>query len=201
MTSVRTEQKQETRRRIFDTALELFRTQGVAKTSVDQIVRIARVSKGTFFVHFSTKNAIFGAYVDLLTESLMPLLPQWLTLPPLLGIYHAFDALTENAERDRILVPDVIYAELFGDPWDDGKPTALQQLFLPLVQQAQSCSVIRTDLDPVQVIEHLLSAYLIALAWAVRRGERLNTALNLPIQLALDGLRPRPGSTPQEENQ
>ncbi len=201
MISVRTEQKQETRRRIFDTALELFRTQGVAKTSVDQIVRTAGVSKGTFFVHFSTKSAIFGAYVDLLTESLMPLLPQWLTLPPLLGIYHAFDALTENAERDRILVPDVIYAELFGDPLDDGKPTALQQLFLPLVQQAQSCSVIRTDLDPAQVIEHLLSAYLIALAWAVRRGEKLNTALNLPIQLALDGLRPRPMSTPEEEKQ
>lgn len=191
MSNGRQSQKIQTRQRIFETALRLFRTQGVDATSVDQIVQAAGVSKGSFFVHFSTKNAIFGAYVDYLTELLLPSLPRWLALPPVSSLQQAVDTLTEAVEQDRGLVPDIIQAELLGEPWDDGRPPALQQLFGPLVARAQTTGFLRQDLTTRQVVDHLLSTYFIAIIWGFRRGENLQTAVSLPMRLALDGVKPR----------
>lgn len=191
MSNIRQEQKVQTRRKIFDTALRLFRAQGVDATSVDQIVQAAGVSKGSFFVHFPTKNAIFGAYVDRLTESLLPSLPLWLATPPLPGLQQAMDTLTAAVEKDRSFVLDIVQAELLGEPWDDGQPTALQQLFGPLVARAQATGALRQDLTASQLVDHLLSTYLIAMVWGIRRGESLRIAVSLPMRLALDGIRPR----------
>jgi AcrR family transcriptional regulator len=47
-----------TRARLFDAAVRLFAERGYAETSVDQIARAAGVAKGTFFVHFATKDAV-----------------------------------------------------------------------------------------------------------------------------------------------
>ncbi len=53
----------ETRQRLFAAAAELFDAQGYHKTSVDQIARRAKVAKGTFFLHFATKDAVIGELV------------------------------------------------------------------------------------------------------------------------------------------
>jgi len=47
-----------TRARLFEAALRLFVKNGYAATSVEQITREAGVGKGTFFVHFATKDAV-----------------------------------------------------------------------------------------------------------------------------------------------
>ena len=47
-----------TRARVFEAAVRLFARQGYAATSVEQITREAGVAKGTFFVHFATKDAV-----------------------------------------------------------------------------------------------------------------------------------------------
>ncbi|NOU33806.1 MAG: TetR/AcrR family transcriptional regulator [Polyangiaceae bacterium] len=46
------------RRAILDAALALVRKQGWAATSVDELCRAARVTKGAFFHHFATKEAL-----------------------------------------------------------------------------------------------------------------------------------------------
>ena len=48
----------ETRRRLFAAASALFAQQGYHETTIDQIVRQAGVAKGTFFLHFATKEAV-----------------------------------------------------------------------------------------------------------------------------------------------
>jgi AcrR family transcriptional regulator len=48
----------DTRERIFRAAVKLFAEHGYADTTVDRIVREAGVAKGTFFVHFATKDAV-----------------------------------------------------------------------------------------------------------------------------------------------
>jgi AcrR family transcriptional regulator len=48
----------DTRGRIFASAVRLFAEHGYADTTVDRIVRDAGVAKGTFFVHFATKEAV-----------------------------------------------------------------------------------------------------------------------------------------------
>jgi AcrR family transcriptional regulator len=53
----------ETRARLFAAAAELFDAQGYHQTSVDQIAKRAQVAKGTFFLHFATKDAVIGELV------------------------------------------------------------------------------------------------------------------------------------------
>ena len=47
-----------TQERLFAAAVRLFARRGYAATSVEQITREAGVAKGTFFVHFATKDAV-----------------------------------------------------------------------------------------------------------------------------------------------
>ena len=53
----------ETKKRIFDSALELFEKDGLG-TSVDSIVELAGVSKGTFYVHYESKVSLILDYVN-----------------------------------------------------------------------------------------------------------------------------------------
>ncbi len=60
--SRRERKKQETREKIYHTALTLFRIQGFEKTSVDQITTRADVGKGTFYNYFPSKEAVIYQY-------------------------------------------------------------------------------------------------------------------------------------------
>ncbi|WP_147534393.1 TetR/AcrR family transcriptional regulator [Bacillus marasmi] len=55
----REQQAEETRKRIYQTALKLFETKGFNQVSVDEIVRKSKSSKGAFYGHFSSKYDIF----------------------------------------------------------------------------------------------------------------------------------------------
>ena len=48
----------ETRSKIFSTALLMFATKGYDKVTVEAITKFAGVSKGSFYTHFPTKDAI-----------------------------------------------------------------------------------------------------------------------------------------------
>jgi AcrR family transcriptional regulator len=58
----------DTRARLFAAASELFATRGYHETTVDAIVKRAGVAKGTFFVHYATKNAVIIELVRLQTR-------------------------------------------------------------------------------------------------------------------------------------
>lgn len=48
----------ETRQRIFETARRLIMEHGFENVSVDSIVEAAGVAKGSFYVHFESKDAL-----------------------------------------------------------------------------------------------------------------------------------------------
>jgi TetR/AcrR family transcriptional regulator, repressor for uid operon len=54
----RTKQRLETRDRLFAAALEEFRRTGVAAAQIENIVRRAGVARGTFYLHFPTKDHV-----------------------------------------------------------------------------------------------------------------------------------------------
>jgi AcrR family transcriptional regulator len=58
------EKKDATRRRIVETALDLFRTRGFEATTTRDIARAAGVASGTLFNYFDTKEAIVGRLAD-----------------------------------------------------------------------------------------------------------------------------------------
>jgi len=54
----RTRQRLETRDRLFEAALTEFRRVGVAAAEIERIVRAAGVARGTFYLHFPTKDHV-----------------------------------------------------------------------------------------------------------------------------------------------
>lgn len=54
---------QDTRARIFAAAAELFSTHGYQVTTIDRIANQAGVAKGTFFLHFKSKDAVIAELV------------------------------------------------------------------------------------------------------------------------------------------
>ncbi|WP_095500478.1 TetR/AcrR family transcriptional regulator [Paraferrimonas haliotis] len=51
-------------RRILDAATQLFCEQGFMSTSMDEIARLAEVSKQTVYAHFGNKNQLFVAAIE-----------------------------------------------------------------------------------------------------------------------------------------
>lgn len=62
----RDKQREETRRRVYEAALAVFRADGVPGARIDDIARAAGVSRGTFYFHFPTKDDVL---LELLNES------------------------------------------------------------------------------------------------------------------------------------
>jgi len=54
----RTRRRLETRDRVFDAALREFRRAGVSAAQIEDIVRAADVARGTFYLHFPTKDHV-----------------------------------------------------------------------------------------------------------------------------------------------
>lgn len=58
------QRSEETRANILDAAAKLFSTRGFAAASVDEICTEAGISKGAFYHHFASKQALFLALLD-----------------------------------------------------------------------------------------------------------------------------------------
>ena len=53
-----------TKQRILDSAISLFKEKGIQKTTIDEIVKSSSLAKGTFFYHFSQKDQIVYEIID-----------------------------------------------------------------------------------------------------------------------------------------
>ena len=61
--SYRKKQAQQTKALIFNTALALFQDKGFENVSVEDIVRSAQVSRGSFYTYYRNKEDLLGDYV------------------------------------------------------------------------------------------------------------------------------------------
>ena len=67
--TTRAARKRERRRReVLDAALRVFSVKGYHQTRVSDIIAEASIARGTFYLYFDSKNAIFHELLDLLLE-------------------------------------------------------------------------------------------------------------------------------------
>ncbi len=92
-------QRQETRRRLYQCALDVFRRDGVANCRIEDIAKAAGVSRGAFYFHFPTKE-------DVLLERMRETEAQ---------ICAAIDALADDATLECVLA--VLIGKL-ADIWE-----------------------------------------------------------------------------------
>jgi AcrR family transcriptional regulator len=86
--SVREEHRLLTRRRIIDSALEVFASKGYAATTIEDVVARAGVARGTFYLHFKNKLAI----VQAITAD---------EFQPVAALYEDLDRLVTSGNRNR----------------------------------------------------------------------------------------------------
>ena len=119
---LRERKKQKTRAVIQREALRLFRAQGYASTTVEQIADAAEVSPSTFFRYFPTKEdvVLYDALDPLAIEAFRAQPPELGPLAAMRNAMHgAFDQLTsdelaDQMDRGRLIfaVPDLRAAML-----------------------------------------------------------------------------------------
>lgn len=54
------DKKQQTRQRIVECAAQLFTSKGFDKVSIDEIMQTAQLTRGGFYAHFSSKEALYA---------------------------------------------------------------------------------------------------------------------------------------------
>jgi len=102
----------DTRARLFAAASELFATRGYHATTVDAIAKRAGVAKGTFFVHFATKDAVITDLVRIQTRQAKKARAAALPDGPLAALRATVLMLGEQAGFSRELSRAVLSATL-----------------------------------------------------------------------------------------
>jgi len=102
----------DTRARLFAAASELFAARGYHATTVDAIARRAGVAKGTFFVHFATKDAVITELVRIQTRQAKKARAAALPQGPLAALRATVLMLGEQAGFSREVSRAVLSATL-----------------------------------------------------------------------------------------
>jgi AcrR family transcriptional regulator len=66
--SLRDEQRQFTRRRLRDAALEVFARDGYAAATIDEVAATAGASRATFYLHFKSKADVVRELIEAMTD-------------------------------------------------------------------------------------------------------------------------------------
>ena len=192
--AVRDKQREETRRRVYRSALEIFRRDTVAGCRIDDIAQKAEVSRGAFYFHFATKDDVL---IELLREGEAPVaeavsaLPQDATLVKVLETVD--EALAKFWENERTLLPDVATVALRLYAVTDARDNELVRVVLAerfvLAAQRGELSAV---LPPETLSDFFLANSLSAmLAWCANPALGLPFVLSGVSQLFLEGARGR----------
>jgi AcrR family transcriptional regulator len=147
--SRRERKKQETRQRLLEIALKLFREQGYDATPVEQITKAVGVAKGTFFNYFETKEAILPALAKWRLQQLGQALTPAQDLPtsPVTRIKMALCLMAEDPLTGPLLIRH-LFAAMMRHQESKRIGAGFIQLLAEQVRQAQAAGEVRADLDP-----------------------------------------------------
>jgi AcrR family transcriptional regulator len=205
----RERKKEETKRRIFVAALQLFHDKGFEHTTVDEITETADVAKGTFFNYFPRKESVL-AY---LSEEWLERVEEQATQKHLLAadrITGFFVAVASAYGENRTLAHLVVHAgmqQMFCQE-DLQSRSRLASLVKDAVSEGQASGEFRTDIEPGAIFLALGAAFMGTLFWWVghehpgevdvpRDEARLEDVIRAQLRLAFDGIRAAPGGCVQ----
>lgn len=134
----RQQRADDTRRRLFAAAVQLFTSAGYHGTTVEAIARRAGVAKGTFFVHFPTKDAVILELVSVQTEAARAARTAALGEGPRAALQATAMTLGQHAGLSRELSRAVLAATLASQPLADAAGALFEQVLDLMIGDARA---------------------------------------------------------------
>lgn len=154
---------QATRAAIIQAALDLFEDSGYGTTGLTDIINRAAITKGAFYYHFHTKEAVAGAIVEgayaeihrMIVESIET--PSAATLESLIG---ATFAVADAMRRDQLLRVGHQLRAVVPAVRDVGKSSfgARRQIFISAIEAAAAAGDVLADVDPTEAADSIRAA-------------------------------------------
>jgi AcrR family transcriptional regulator len=198
----RERKKQETRRRIYSAAFELFLEKGFDETTVEEIAERADVAKGTVFNYFPQKSsflaAIFEHWVNRITEHMGPV-EEWKGTTR--GkLEQLFSFLANLSAESPELFRKAFFEHLRSIPEGDGcmPPHHPAHEFITMIRgvlgQGQGAGEVRADLNLEHGASLVESAVFKTLVFWLMVGGSLDdvrSEMSAKLDIVFDGMAPR----------
>lgn len=189
----------DTRARIFMAAAELFSKHGYQVTTVDRIAAQAGVAKGTFFLHFKSKDAVIAELVGVQTRFARKARAQALAEggreAPLRALRATVMTLGEHAAVSRALSRGVLTATLENQEVGGRATQFFDQVLADMYTDANAAKragLLAKHCDPEMLARALMVGYLgAAFAFASTRKEELLALLAPVVDSHLAAAAPR----------
>jgi AcrR family transcriptional regulator len=193
----RERKKGETKGRIAEVALELFRRQGVDATTVEEICEKADIAKGTFFNYYARKEAVFGYLSESWVAEAEVKIGEVLSkgAPAFKKIRDVFVEFAAFYETDREISKHMVleWGRCMHDP-ADAVCRRWDELGEQVVRQLQAKGELRADVDPARAHRLLEDVYHGTLVMWLDSPEPpfpLQDELRKRMTLVMQGLEPR----------
>ncbi len=191
----------ETKAKIYDSADQLFRTYGFDHVSVDSIVEKAGVSKGSFYVHFDSKNSLisalatdFVARLDLdyksFLESFPPNAMASEILLSIVGKIVDVLTLTIGYNSMKIIYEALITRTINTDPIV-GYDRELYKMFNEIIKKGIDQQEFQTEMTIDTITKHCIMAIRgITYEWCIRYPDfDLKSEVLIHFKILLNGLK------------
>lgn len=197
-----TDRGEESKRRILEVAAEAFAEKGYAGASLNDLIRRTGLTKGAFYFHFDSKEAlaleVFRAKQEQWMGRVMTrMMRHDRALDRFVEIPTALVDLIEEDSSSRSM--SRLSQEMCRDPELGPKVTPQLEnwveLSADLVRRAQEEGDVRADLDPVEVAETAVAGFLgiEELTEALGGGRDLRRRVDAYIRIFLSALEPTRG--------
>lgn len=160
--SRRARKKAEARRRLYEAALHLFRTQGFDETTIEQITAAADTAKGTFFNYFATKEHVLAAYHGEMMGGILERMARLSPSPAEEAVQEALQICGAAVEAD-LPIGRIIVRRMFGSEVllsaDQRSEQRFYEWFLARLREGVAAGELKADLD-VEMMISLVTAVL-----------------------------------------
>lgn len=195
---VRDKQREETRKKLYHAAIEIFCRDGVHNCRIEDIALKAQVSRAAFYFHFPSKDDVL---LELLRDAEHPALDAINALPPEAPLEAVFEAMIKHTaefwsqeNRNKLLVDVFSVSMRRTTILADREAEVIRAAVSHRFQQAAS----RNELSPMIPPEVLADFYLLNIlaamaSWCVQPIMPLADMLTGVTHLFMNGAKP-PGA-------
>lgn len=195
MTTRRERKKRETKQRIFNAAIMLFKEFGFEATTIDMISEAADVARGTIFLHFTSKEAILANWGYERLQEIEDRREEWdygdSCKQRVLRVYKILNEVNiQNYDFLKVLIESSMKHRKVLESERKNMYFELRELFSDLIEEAQEKGQIKTKFNPLIAANMLENIYYNALYDWVRSdgGWPLEEIMAEKVSIVFEGL-------------